>query len=236
MNKLKKLDNFSLKIIACATMLIDHIGYVFVFDLPTDVANLLRIIGRISFPIFAFLLVQGFIHTKDRIYYLARILGFGFALTIGLALVTRIFGIEVPTQLNIFITLGFGIIALWWIEYYWETSSVVTSLVLLFWLVLADTIHVDYGSYGVLMIILFYATRKNPIAMVLSFIGLNIVNSGLDVLRVENANLNQLYSVMSLPLILAYNGEIGRRGGKYLFYAFYPLHFIFLYIIKYIFY
>ena len=62
----KCLSNFDLKLVAIITMTIDHIGIVF----GTVFYNFLRVVGRLSFPIFAYLLTEGYIHTKSFIKYL----------------------------------------------------------------------------------------------------------------------------------------------------------------------
>ncbi|MGL5042597.1 MAG: TraX family protein [Culicoidibacterales bacterium] len=232
--KIKGLDGFALKIIATVSMLVDHIGVIFVHQLPYEVVIQLRTFGRISFPIFAFLIVQGFLHTADRMQYLARLLGFGGLIIIVLALISRLLGVEVPTQLNIFITLSFGLIALWWIEFYWKTSWFFTSAVLFFFIVLADFIHVDYGAYGVLTIILFYVARNNLGLMAIGFMALTTLNVGIEVLKINNASILQLYSIAALPLIFMYNGKKGVGKFKYFFYFFYPAHFSILIILRYI--
>ena len=63
-NKISLSSN-ALKIIAIITMIIDHIGYYFEPYMNNVIYIVLRAVGRISMPLFAFLLVQGFFHTKD---------------------------------------------------------------------------------------------------------------------------------------------------------------------------
>jgi len=84
------IDAFTLKMIAAVTMLIDHVGYIF---FPQYV--LLRIIGRISFPIFAFLIVEGFMHTRDVKKYIFRMIIF--------ALIT-----EIPFDFAFYGTFNWG--------------------------------------------------------------------------------------------------------------------------------
>ena len=74
----KVLNSEAVKIIALVTMLIDHIGYIMYGHIDTGVYNVLRGIGRISFPLFAFLIAEGFFYTKDGKKYLLRIMSFAF--------------------------------------------------------------------------------------------------------------------------------------------------------------
>lgn len=74
----KVLNSEAVKIIALVTMLIDHIGYIMYGHIDTGVYNVLRGIGRISFPLFAFLIAEGFFYTKDEKKYLLRIMSFAF--------------------------------------------------------------------------------------------------------------------------------------------------------------
>ena len=95
MNKLiSKLNKISLtsnglKIIAIVTMLIDHIGYYFENNMNNTIYIILRIIGRISMPLFAYLLVQGFFYTQNLKKYILRIFVF--------AIITQIsiFGVSI---------------------------------------------------------------------------------------------------------------------------------------------
>lgn len=76
MKKLLKIDNFVLKIIACISMTFDHIGIFLDMYIGQQIGTLItvfRIIGRLSFPIFAFLIVEGALHTKNLKKYLFRI-------------------------------------------------------------------------------------------------------------------------------------------------------------------
>lgn len=230
-SKYQIFNGFTLKVIAALTMLIDHVGAIFAAELPNHVVTQMRIIGRISFPLFAFLLVQGFIHTSNRINYLARLLSFGVAIMLALS-IGSMYGMQVPLVLNIFITLSLGLIAIWIIEQYWGTSKLLTSAIILMTALTAEGIHTDYGSYGVLMIVLLYIFRDKKIWLTVGFIALTALFVGLDVWRVPTASMLQLFAIAAIPLILMYNGKRGEYQWKYFFYLFYPLHFIGLMIIR----
>ena len=74
MKKLKILSSFDIKIIAMITMIIDHIGYFFYFKFDDYIYTILRSIGRISMPLFVFLIYQGYKHTKSLKKYILRLL------------------------------------------------------------------------------------------------------------------------------------------------------------------
>jgi len=235
-NQIKKVeifDGFMLKVLAATTMLIDHVAVVFVNRIPWDVYGQMRIVGRVAFPIFAFLLVEGFIHTRNRINYLARILGFGIAMIFGLAILSTL-GIQVPLVVNIFITLGIGFMSIWFIEQFWDHSKVITLFFTLAIMLFADTIHTDYGAYGVAAIVLFYMLRQRRTLMVLGFVLLTLLSVFFDYARYEYATLTQVYAIVVVPFLLLYNGEPGPYRFKYFFYFFYPVHFIVLEVLRYV--
>ena len=109
MTKKIGLNSFWLKMIAITTMLIDHVGAVLLPQYP-----ILRIIGRIAFPIFCFLLVEGFMHTHDVIRYMTRI-GL-FALISEIPFDLLFYGrILDGTHQNVFFTLFIGLVMLYYL-------------------------------------------------------------------------------------------------------------------------
>ena len=98
------LSSFALKCIALITMIIDHVGAILYPE-----ARVLRIIGRIAFPIYAFLVAEGFYHTKNVKKYMLRLLLFALVSEIpfDLALTGQI--LEFGHQ-NVFFTLFAGLL------------------------------------------------------------------------------------------------------------------------------
>jgi len=230
--KIAIFDGFMLKIVAAITMLIDHIAVIFINRIPLVVYEQMRIVGRVSFPIFAFLLVEGFFHTRNRINYLARILGFGIGMIFCLSIMSN-FGIQVPVVVNIFITLGIGFMAIWFIEQFWGASKVITIFFTLAIMLFADALHADYGAYGVAMIVLFYVLHEQKTLMAIGFTLLTMLSVFFDYSRYEYVSFTQLYAIVAVPFLLLYNGEPGQYRFKYFFYFFYPLHFVVLELIRY---
>ena len=219
------MTGFQLKLLACFFMLIDHIGAILYPNL-----TLLRIVGRIAFPLFAFLLTEGYRYTHNIKKYALR-------LFIGAIIM------QIPCWLgyfkycmNIFFTLFLGLIALIIFKRFKDKPIMFFGLLSVI-LIISEILDIDYGAYGVLYILFFYAFKIDIRGFFLFAIlqGLYVIqgslaqyiNSG----KIGLVNTIQIWSLGSLILILFYNGRKG-RGLKYFFYIFYPVHQIILYVIK----
>lgn len=207
------LNSFHLKLIAVITMIIDHIG---LFFFPEHI--LFRIIGRLSFPIFAFLIVEGFYHTRDIRKYMIRLAGLGVISEIPFDLLTTGKFFDLRHQ-NVFFTLLIGLILLYGYEKQYSTFSKVSFAFLI--LIAGDLFRVDYGAWGVLMIFCFFLFRERMWAKIVSVAVINVVVFGYI----------QAFAVLALLPICLYNGEKG-RGYKYFFYLVYPVHLWIIWIIK----
>ena len=104
---MKVLNTFTLKMIAIVSMLIDHVGYIFFPEVM-----LFRIIGRISFPIFAYVLAEGVYYTKDITKYMLRLGTFALLSEIPYDLAIMGSVLEFSHQ-NVFFTLFFGVLMFW---------------------------------------------------------------------------------------------------------------------------
>lgn len=221
------LSSSSLKIIAIIAMVIDHFAYAVYRILPgydLQIYNRLRDMGRIAFPVFAFLIVEGFVHTGNVKKYIQRL--FLFALlsevTYDIAFHDTCFYIG---KQNVFITLLLGLTGIHGIHRYREATllNFVKQIVIgLVAMGLAEAIHCDYGMYGVLLMILLYYTRFYA-ARWLPFIG------SLAAIFI----LEQPYAILAFLLIFFYNGKRGLRL-KYTFYFIYPVHLLVIGFIRFI--
>lgn len=210
-------DSFTLKMIAIITMVIDHVGYMMI-DSSTATYDVFRGIGRVAFPIFCFLIVEGFHHTRSHVNYLIRLCIF--------AILSEIpFDLAFHGQLfywgkqNVFITLALGLAAIFCLEEMNNRKVYVIPLVLIY--AAAYFAHCDYGLGGVLLITIFYETRKMPLAKII-LVGL---------LLYLFYGPWEMYGLIALPFILLYNGKRG-MDMKMFFYWFYPLHLLVLYFIS----
>ena len=212
-SRYQRLDGTVLKLIACLSMFIDHLG-AFCFRGMMG----FRIIGRLAFPIYCFLLVEGAVHTRNMKKYILRMGIF--------ALIS-----EVPFDLafyhrlvytghqNVFFTLGLGLLAIWFLEHPIEQLDIPDVLYKLLVIIaaglIAEFFNTDYGFTGIAVICIFYYLRgqpqlKYPIAVILL-----AAMGGVEV-----------YAVLALIPILLYNGQRGRqtKAMQYGFYIFYPAH------------
>ncbi len=221
------LNSFHLKAFACLIMLIDHVGAIF---FPT--MYVLRMVGRLAFPIFAWMIANGYQHTRNRIKYLMRLSAFALIsqLPFSLAFHRGLF-----TNLNIFFTLAIGLAAIHYYEVIearqWKAAAV------LGFAFVAELLHTDYGLYGVVTIVLFWIYRQDFRGLVRMQVFINAALALPALLVAVTGNWSallgamQALSLLSLLLIRQYNGELGPKV-KYAFYAFYPGHLLVLHLIE----
>ena len=214
-----------MKMIAIITMLIDHIGAVMIPS-NTTAYLIFRSIGRLAFPIFAFLIVEGFYHTRDVKKYLAR-LGI-FALVSELPFDLAFYGNFYMGHQNIFFTLFLGlllIVLMKEVESKFSKKEVllnlINSILIISFCVIAFFLEVDYNFLGVLLIVAFYLFRGHKILLVLSMLIIfGAILGGISVL-----------ATLSMAFIAIYNGKKG-KSMKYFFYTFYPAHLLILFLIS----
>ncbi len=229
-SRLSILSGNTLKIFACICMLIDHIGYILLPNIIT-----LRIIGRLAFPIFAYMIAEGCKYTRNKLKYFILIC------TSGVVFQIVYFFFVGDWYINIFITLSLSILAIYslqFLKYNIGTKKVgnILSSALLFILVIASIyvlniyLTIDYGFWGCMLPVfasILHSVKvcDTKIFSLVSFsIGLVLLSafSNLDI---------QIFSLLSLVPLSLYSGKRGRYNMKYFFYIFYPIHLVILYLI-----
>ena len=228
------MTSFALRCVAVVVMLIDHIGYAFSDMLPFSLP--FRMVGRIAFPIFCFLIAEGLYHTKNVKKYILR-LGI-FAVISELpydAFVHQNMNFMDMTRQNVYFTLLLGLLGILLFDVFIARDKPALSLIAIIaaaagaWL-----IQSDYGPIGVFMIFVFYRFRGQPRPLaiffsigVLLFSFMNYTTSGLTWALVT------LCQLAALPVALSYNGAPGPRSrtSQWAFYAFYPVHMVLLTVI-----
>lgn len=204
------MDAFSLKCIAILSMLLDHTGAVL---FPMEIW--MRCLGRLAFPIFCFLIVEGFFHTHDIYRYMIRLGIFALLSEIPFDLAFQGVFLESEHQ-NVFFTLliGIGMMHLLSRSQEWPVKAVI--LLLAMWL--AVIVRSDYHFRGILLIFVFYIFRKSRLLSVAAGGCWNFLYQGTI----------QKFGILSMFPIVLYNGKRG-KSMKYFFYVFYPAHLLILY-------
>ncbi len=213
---------FTLKIIAIVTMTIDHIG--FFFDI-----NSFRMIGRISFPIFAFLIGNGIKYTNNLRRYLLSLLGFALFISFFAFLGTFILksSISIAHGRIIFYTLFLGAVSCASLKKFNENRDFLYLFLIPVFPYIGFLINVDYGVLGILLILFLY-TSPNKF---FTFLYISIFS-----LLTYPFSINLIFfSMFSFMPISNYNFKKGRHINKYFFYIYYPLHFGVIYIFYFLF-
>jgi len=195
-------------------MVVDHVGWIF---FPQIFA--FRIIGRLAFPIFAFLIAEGSTKTNNLNSYIKRLFIFGLISQIPYSYTVYLTG-ENYFVLNIFFTLGLGLILIKSLQ---QKKYFKFSIFIILFSILDLLINYDYGLYGLLLIVFFYVFLKNKIVGSFLIITLTILESAI--LPITNFQFqNQIFAIAALIPIFLYSGTRGKRISRWFFYFFYPLH------------
>jgi len=185
-------------------MIIDHVGF---FLLPQY--TILRIIGRLSFPLFGFLIANGFKYTRDKKKYFLRLFIF--------AVIIQIPSLFMTIPVNIFFTLSFGLLCM--MVYESEQSDLNKLLSISGVILITLMIQPDYSIYGVLLIFIIHLMKDKYLLMMPVFWILSAVLYGPSSI--------QGFAALTPLIFMLYNNEKGRNM-KYFFYLFYPIHIVVL--------
>ena len=206
-----------LKIIAVISMLVDHIGLYF---FPEYIV--FRCVGRLAYVIFAFFIAEGWKKTKNKKKYLLLLFVFALISQIPYSFLGEWW------KLNTLFTFLISIALIWLIEniknYKLAKISGIIFIVLV--MLALEVLGVfDYGVLGVALVVVFYFFKTPWKKYLLA--GICLVMLGLRNILIYGFEWKyavQFLSVLTLPILMLYNGEKGRLNLKYLFYVFYPTH------------
>ncbi len=231
------LSGNMIKIIAAILMVIDHVGVVLGLE-----GGIIRILGRISMPLFAFMIAEGARYTKNKGKYLGLIAG--------LATVCQLvyFFVLHDTYMCILVTFSISIILIYALNsmkraYLSEDSTTTMKIIspLVFFGLCIGTYFlnkafaIDYGFFGIMMPLFASITdfRGYKIPEKFSFLDdrwVRILMMCIPMLvRMINYPSIMWYSFLAIPILLLYSGERGKWKMKYFFYIFYPLHLALIY-------
>ena len=235
------MSSFLLKLIAAVTMFIDHMGLIL---FPGQM--IFRVIGRIAFPLYAYCIAEGFRYTRNRWHYFLRIfilgavcqivyafvdddllLGILISFSIAIVIMALCDGVKAclrgqKSRLNLLIERVTHKSLSADADRVLSTALACTSIVLAF--VLCMLVDVDYGFFGIMLPVLtsFFDDRGQRFVMFAStLLALCIDMTGGFTI--------QYWSLLTIPIIAAYNGKPGKYRMKNFFYIFYPLHLVVLY-------
>lgn len=242
----KKLTGTGLKLIAIITMTIDHIGASLLEMYPHSsemsisayrnmmfIDAILRGIGRIAFPLFIFLLIEGLNHTHNAKKYIVRLFCFALISEVpfDLAFNNEIF---YSGKNNVFFTLAIGLTVCLIIKMCSQRITVNPSTydrilvgiidisAIVAGALLANLLYSDYGASGVMAIVLMYLLSQQNVytayVVMVCYLGLT-------------TDFSEFYAIIGLVFIYMYNGQRGKQN-KYLFYIYYPAHLLILFMIR----
>lgn len=219
---------FIIKIIACLTMCIDHIKYA----IPVLKTPVTTFLGRISFPLFAFFISEGYIHTSNLKKYYIKLLIFGIISQIPFMLFRTLVGEW--KMLNIMFTLLLGLMAI--TIYDKEPRKYISIPCVIMIIFLGYLLRVDYGWYGVSLVFLFYILKNKKIYLsLLYFLVTAVYFYSRGIRNIDTGIVISFISyLVPLIIVLFYNGKLGKKI-KYFFYVFYPVHMLIVYLISFLF-
>lgn len=226
----------TLKLLAAILMVIDHIGMIFFPSI-----DLFRIIGRIAFPLFAFLIAEGCRYTRNPKKRFFMILGLGIICETVYVLYAGVI------QGNVLLTFSLSILLIHALDHFKRCSfrgnrgvtiaSAITFLVILAaTVVICPLLSIDYGIFGVCAPVLasFFDYKEGQHSEFFRFydrLPIKVAAFGLMLffLVLDRGLQNiQTWCLLALPILFLYNGKRGRKGFKYGFYIFYPAHLLLL--------
>lgn len=229
------LSSSTLKLLACVFMAVDHVG---VRLFPT--LWVLRAIGRLAFPIFAFFIAEGCRYTRNKTRHFFTLLLFGVAfMAVYFVYDGRVYG-------NIFLTFSMSTLLVYLLQWckkqYFSKKRVGERILAVVWLIAGVLVaygvtlffHLEYGFLGVILPLLISIPVLDDVKTAVPLLQnkstqfilqLAFFTVGLLLLCI-NANLGvlQFFSLLTVPLLALYNGKVGARKMKYFFYIFYPVH------------
>lgn len=211
------LTGNQLKLLALVLMTIDHIG---AYLLPHIL--ILRCIGRLAMPIFAWMIAEGCHYTKNRLRYLLTLLGVGAVCQIAA------YGFGHSLHMCIMITFSLSVLLIFSGEYAAKKKNFLSlclmggafCLCFVMCILLPGKLsgfQVDYGLAGVLLPLFIYSGSTKEQKLLLCA-------AGLSMLAIADGVFIQWFSLLSVPILALYNGKRGKIKLKYLFYIYYPAH------------
>lgn len=210
-----RLSGSALKVIAVLSMVIDHCALYFM-EVGTPLYEAMRCLGRIAFPVFSFLIAEGYAYSKDRTWYFIKLLGFAFISEMQWYLLNGADGTH-----NVMFTLALGVLAIGVFDKLKEHKPFCICMILIV-MACAHRIGSDYEWRGILMIVIFYMLRSDRFCQILLTFPL-MMHYGI------------MGSFLACAALFLYDGTRGFAKGwiaKLGFYLFYPVHLYIMFLIS----
>ena len=214
----RPLSGNALKIIAAISMALDHIGLM----LFPRIA-LFRILGRLAMPIFAYMIAEGCKYTRNKKKYLGMVLGLG---TVCQAVY---WFVDHDLYFSILITFSLSICIIYAMQNWKEKQTLLSATLFAVTIAAVYGLNrifvIDYGFWGCMLPVFAaipHKTSRDRYPVSILTLGLGILLLAMDIGDI------QIYSLLALPLLLAYSGRRGTWNLKYFFYIFYPAHLVIL--------
>ena len=218
----------ALKVLACVCMLIDHIGATLV-SWPW-----LRVVGRISFPIYCYLLVEGFHHTANPYRYMDRLLV--AAVLSELPFDFALYGCVARYHQNVMLTLLLGLLSLEMMEQLPTPMCKLLATIPVMYA--ADWIFcTDYGAWGILLIVLLGIVRDLPRGRQLQYLAIVLICGFMpsNIIRLWGVRVSiELFGGLAIVPLALYHGKKATSGKavQWAFYLFYPVHLAILWLLR----
>lgn len=209
-----RLSGSVLKVIALVSMLVDHLAY-YLLEHGTVLYEAMRCFGRIAFPVFAFLVAEGFAHTRNRLRYFLTLFGFAVVSEVPWFLLNGAGGTH-----NVMFTLALGVVAMTIFDKYHQRKFVCFCMIATA-AILATYLGTDYEWRGILLIVICYMMREHKPLLLLFVLPL-MIHYGI------------IGAILAAIVLSQYNGTKGFMQGnvvKYGFYAFYPIHLLLIFLL-----
>ncbi len=203
-----------LKLLACIFMTLDHVGFYF---FPGSI--LLRAIGRLAFPIFAFFIAEGCRFTRNKLRYFLQVFAVGLVCALAFYFYTGAF------EGNILITFSCSILLIYLLQACKGNplAFVVFSGLLICLFFANRQMYFDYGFAG--MLVPLWVAMAEFLPRPKLFHRLAVLSFGLILVAWDTPGWAvQWLALLAVPLLALYNGKPGSRKWKYGFYLFYPAH------------
>lgn len=235
LKKLRFINSNGLKLLAAALMFVDHLGLLIFPDIAW-----LRVIGRFSMPLFAFMISEGCRYTRNKYKHFFLLFGVG-------VLCQLVYTIVDPNTIYLGILLTFSIstLIIYAMQYakkcFFEQNAklfkqIFSSMLFLSLVIgayaLTQFILVDYGFWGIMMPVFASLFDFRNISLPTDWNDLDclplrilcmLIAELLLIISIPNPPF-QLPSILIFPLLLLYNGNKGKANLKHFFYIFYPVH------------